>query len=393
VGINYVGTSTANPIDVAIDANGYAWVTSGSGSVLKLTPTGTHATGSPFTLSGANYIAHDPSGNVWITAGASVYETDNNGANKTGSPYTNSALATGLGGIATDGTSTYVASPNSGVNLLTLATPGQVVKITPSGGSATYNVFYTGITGGLFGGATLNNLPYVSQVANGNYNTSNHSTLLISGDTSSCLLSIALCGGMAVQQLDLTSAFPTSIVFSIPTWTTAAFVSGNAGSSSFSCALIILGCGAIETPNFVAADSSNTAWASILGSNGGADKIAQISTSGAIVNLFTGNGISSPQGVAVDGAGAVYVANKGANSLLQYASSKFVTYTGASNGTSPTTLLNTPTTLDIDPSGDVWLVNAAGSSGFITEFIGLATPVVRPLSAAAVNNKLGTRPL
>jgi streptogramin lyase len=396
VGINYVGTSTANPTDVAIDANGYAWVTSGSGAVLKLTPTGTHATGSPFNLQNANYLSVDPSGNVWVTAGSLVYEMSNTGGTMAGSPFSNGLLGSGLATIATDATSAYVASPNSGLNLLGINTPGQLVKITPSGGSATWGVFYTGITG-LLGGAALNNLPYVSQVASGNKNSSGDPTLWASGDTNSCLLVLSVCGGLAVQQLDETTTFPTSLILSIPTWTTSSFIATN-NSISYTCNVLILFCNSVETPGSLAVDSANTGWISVTGntSNGGVDELARVTTGGTVTSLLTGNGINNPQGVAVDGSGNVFVVSEGANSLLQYSGSAFVTgtsgYTGASNGMTPATLLNTPTRLDIDPSGNVWVVNAAGSSGYVTEYLGLATPVVRPLSAAGITNSLGTKP-
>jgi len=53
--------------------------------------------------------------------------------------------------------------------------------------------------------------------------------------------------------------------------------------------------------------------------------------------------------------------------------------------------------LEIDPSGNVWLMNtgtsASTASGVsITEIVGGAVPVVTPLSIAAKNGTLGTKP-
>jgi hypothetical protein len=53
-------------------------------------------------------------------------------------------------------------------------------------------------------------------------------------------------------------------------------------------------------------------------------------------------------------------------------------------------MLSVPNRLDIDGSGDVWVVNSSGNS--VTELIGAAAPVVRPLASAVVGGTLGTRP-
>ncbi len=44
---------------------------------------------------------------------------------------------------------------------------------------------------------------------------------------------------------------------------------------------------------------------------------------------------------------------------------------------------------DIDPSGNMWL---ATLNGYIVEFVGIAAPVVRPLSTAVATNSFGVRP-
>jgi hypothetical protein len=56
-------------------------------------------------------------------------------------------------------------------------------------------------------------------------------------------------------------------------------------------------------------------------------------------------------------------------------------------------VLNQPFNLDIDGSGDVWIANAAPNYGFVTEFIGIAAPTVRPLSTAVKWAKLASRPM
>ena len=74
-------------------------------------------------------------------------------------------------------------------------------------------------------------------------------------------------------------------------------------------------------------------------------------------------GIVNPTAVAVDGAGAVWVAN--GNSTLSILG--ITPSTGFTGG-----LLSSPSALAIDPAGNVWLANKGNNS--VTEFLGAATP-------------------
>jgi hypothetical protein len=52
-------------------------------------------------------------------------------------------------------------------------------------------------------------------------------------------------------------------------------------------------------------------------------------------------------------------------------------------------LVNGPVSLAVDGSGNVWVLL---SNDTITEFVGVATPAVTPLSVALKNKKLGAEP-
>jgi hypothetical protein len=99
--------------------------------------------------------------------------------------------------------------------------------------------------------------------------------------------------------------------------------------------------------------------------------------------------------VAIDGAGVIWVGNEGgsdANTGLdtppnltgfnpalpldsfEYASSS---------------LSNRPLSVSVDGSGNVW---ALLNNGTVTEYVGIATPAVTPLSLAVKNKKLGAKP-
>ena len=84
--------------------------------------------------------------------------------------------------------------------------------------------------------------------------------------------------------------------------------------------------------------------------------------------------------MAIDGAGAVWVANYRGNTISAY--------TAASGGASSSAIspsygfgldahLGEPFGIALDASGDVWISNFAGSS--LTQFVGLASPIRTPL--------------
>jgi hypothetical protein len=52
--------------------------------------------------------------------------------------------------------------------------------------------------------------------------------------------------------------------------------------------------------------------------------------------------------------------------------------------------MNSPFGIAVDGSGDVWITSSASNA--VTEFIGVAAPVVTPLSVGVKNNTLGKRP-
>jgi hypothetical protein len=59
--------------------------------------------------------------------------------------------------------------------------------------------------------------------------------------------------------------------------------------------------------------------------------------------------------------------------------------TGYTNGS-----LNYPIGIAVDGSGNLWVASVDGNS--ITEFIGVAAPVLTPVAVGVANNTLGTRP-
>ena len=50
-----------------------------------------------------------------------------------------------------------------------------------------------------------------------------------------------------------------------------------------------------------------------------------------------------------------------------------------------------PTSIAADASGNVWVLSGTGP-GTVTEFVGVAVPVMTPISVAVQKNKLGKTP-
>lgn len=102
------------------------------------------------------------------------------------------------------------------------------------------------------------------------------------------------------------------------------------------------------------------------------------------------------QGFTIDGLGEAVVPLCGggcAGSITTPDSILFLDNTGNNvNGLSGVTdaSLANPVGAAADPSGNLWVANA--KTGAVTQFVGLAGPVLTPLSSAVFNGKVGVRP-
>jgi streptogramin lyase len=139
----------------------------------------------------------------------------------------------------------------------------------------------------------------------------------------------------------------------------------------------ITGFNCCSGPTGIALDPAGAVWISDYS----ATSLIQLSPSGTVWQRLTGvGGVYYPQSVAIDGAGAAWIANYHGNSI-----SGFTSATGgaASSAISPSTgfgidaNLVTPFGLALDASGNVWVANFNGN--FVAQFVGLATPVKTPL--------------
>jgi hypothetical protein len=146
----------------------------------------------------------------------------------------------------------------------------------------------------------------------------------------------------------------------------------------------------LDGPFGIAIDSTGGAWVA----NRLSSSLSRFSASGSAVpgSPYYGAGLNAPVDMALDGLGNVWLVNSGSNSISEFLSSGRAQSGVGGYGSSS---LTNPYRLAIDRSGSVWVVNlgsASPTNGTITQFVGVAAPVVTPKSLAIQNNALNQRP-
>jgi DNA-binding beta-propeller fold protein YncE len=358
IAINYTGGgmdgSGFAPEGIAVDGLGNVWVPNFlSNSVSELNPLGAPISGpSGFTssagyLNGPTGISFDLNYNAWIASlnNTTMTEINRNGTILTTPPpyFTGAGLSDPYGvAIFGSGTTSFVWVTNNGGNSLSEFEGANGLEL--SGNNGFQNVDVTAPAG----------------VA---VDTSGNVWYLNVGSTAS-----------------LGEAIPSTIPGSISTY--------NAFTDS-----------SLNSPYSIAIDGSGNIWVTNKTGNGGIGSLSEYSPSqtkwlSPDPDGFTGGGIDTPFGLAIDGGGNVWTANNGGNSnSVSEFNSSGVAISGA-NGYAGTGLF--PTGVAIDPSGNVWVANNSASGGIatapLTEFVGAGVPVVTPLAEGAGFDQLGTKP-
>ena len=130
----------------------------------------------------------------------------------------------------------------------------------------------------------------------------------------------------------------------------------------------------------------------VADSGTGADRISLFGAGGTAISSptgYTGGGLNIPEDIAIDGAGNVWVANRGTPTrrLRPIPTAILASSTTAGTAISPSTGyqagLNLSLRIAVDGSGNVWVTNASLNS--ITEFVGAGSPVVTPKVANLLN--------
>jgi hypothetical protein len=107
---------------------------------------------------------------------------------------------------------------------------------------------------------------------------------------------------------------------------------------------------------------------------------------------------NNPRGLTFDGAGILWIGSPGGGAS-KYNGAPLtpgvVAFGGGSQGNGTDAFLGSsslaagPLRVTADGSGDVWVLLADNT---VTEYVGVATPVVTPLALGMKNKKLGTKP-
>ena len=328
VAVSYAGGGLNNPLDIAIDASGNAWVTNyGNSSISEFTPTG--AALSPantgFTGGGLDLpsgIAIDAAGNVWAANPAGSVNTGISEFNSSGKAITGSTGDT-AGGLFEP---YFLAFDAPGNIWVTNANANNSISEVNSSGQA--------IAGSKspFTGGGLNQPQYLAIDVSGNIWTAN-------------------VGYNSISELN-SSGSPVS------------------GSSGFPG-------GGINNPQSLAIDAAGNVWTANFSGNSISEFIPS-GSSGAwnSSSPFTGCGLTYPIGIAIDGSNHIWVTN-GSNSGVCEFSSTGSPISGANGyvggGQSGSEFIA------VDGSGNLW--EASSFNNKVVEFVGAASPIVTPVGA------------
>jgi sugar lactone lactonase YvrE len=311
-----------------------------------------------FTGGGLNAptgIAIDAGGNAWVAnaGGNSVTELSSNGTPLTGSAgYTGNSI---FGAQA-------VAIDRAGNVWLADTLLSSIVELTVTGGAIHSTTSYTagGISGPTGIAIDSGNNVWVSNFAGGSVTELNSSGVpvgsspLTANGTLQSPFSIAIDAAGNVWVADNSAAI------------VAEFANGQSLLSGTGYTD-----GGVLAPTGIALDTSGRAWVT----NSGANAVSLFAANGSPVatSPITGSGLHTPAAVAISGAGVAWVANYvaagGISPIASAATGPAATSVGS---------LNTPTGVAIDASGSIWTANTGDNS--VSEFIGLAAPVVTPLA-------------
>jgi len=341
--ITYSGAGLDTPGSIAVDADGNVWAANYFNSASEFSASGTAISpdAKGFRGGGLNEsygIAIDKSGSIWVT--------------NEQTPGVNS----GLGSLTVLNSSGEVTSGSSGY----------------FGGGVCFPVAVATDTDG--------------SVWTANFGNSTASKLSSSGT--------AVSGSRGFGSSKMEGPVAVAIDASHNAW--FANQSADAGSlteiSANGSQITVIGSGG-EGTSGVATDSVGVSgnvskghvWTANYHSNSISEILLKTDGSTSVVSMgYTGGGLETPNGIAVDGAGNVWVANFDDDTLTELEGAN-----GAQPGTplSPATglgkdaALSKPYGIAIDASGNVWVSNQGSNT--ITQFLGAATPVKTPLIGPA----------
>jgi hypothetical protein len=368
--LNSVPGSTT--LDTSVGpTNGFYYVTSGTGGAFSIS--GDYSC-TPNTQVYLYALGGNPGAGTNSAAGLmAVLGNCPSGANFSSVPFVSMneastvAAAYAFAGFATD--ATHVSSANTtlaktgiknafanAANLVNLGS-GNALTTTPAGnGIAPQATVYTvadilasciNSTGAITGpvNATACYTLFTSATSNGAANGTQPT------DTATAALNIAHYPGSNLTALStlITAQSPFSPTLTLPV-------------NDFTVGLQFGG-GGLNGPSFIAIDGSGNVWIA----NNGASSVTELASTGSPVsssNGFTGGGLNAAVGIAIDLSGNAWIANDlltgGSVIKLSGTDGSVLSGSGFTGGG-----LGVPYAIAIDGSGNVWVTNATSNS--ITE--------------------------
>ena len=346
--LNYTvgaGFSSADALgSFAIDAGGNLWITdTTAGNVIEWNTTGAAISTSAGYPAGGGPVAVDSTGNVWVSGNGFLSELTSFGTAAPGSPF--AGVAGGGSDMAMDAQDNVWIANGAGVN-------------------------------------EFNNLGVALSPQNGYMNSGVSGISAVGVDSSN----------------NVWVGFANGTAFSIAILTNPGGQLITPGGSSASGNVL---------PQ-MAADSSGDMWDVTQQSSGNgqvcktppyAGKGSELTASCDPAENTSGeNGVPLPvfniQGIALDGAGAFWVAGAGGGGL-SFPPSVLPIVPGGTGSANPQgsyaspSLVAGPLRVGIDGSGNIWVLLANNT---LTEYIGAAAPTVNPTGLALKNKKLGAKP-
>jgi len=138
--------------------------------------------------------------------------------------------------------------------------------------------------------------------------------------------------------------------------------------TAFTIALKFTG-GGMDSPIGIAIDGSGNAWIAnnISGSgvNGGHGSVTELSSSGIVLsgtNGYYGGGMNGPNGIVIDASGNAWIPNYSGNSVTKLSSSGAVLSDSGNGAYTGEGYISDPFAIAIDGSGNAWIANENGNS-------------------------------
>ncbi|MDE1163251.1 MAG: hypothetical protein PW792_15110 [Acidobacteriaceae bacterium] len=351
-------------------------------------------------INGANGIAVDSGGNVWIinynssaTATESMTEFSPNGT-----PLVNpfSSGATSPASMAAASPRNLAIDTNNNVYVTTSSGSGYLFQWNPTSSTGSYiavgsqpygiaidgsnNIFVSHNSGTTYGfeeylGGTL--------AASSQYRYPFNSINQYAALTTTGNLFLAQGSTASAQVLQASAITPGSC-------TTGPCTSTN--DSSLAVTYTPITSGTISTPYGLAAGSGGGMWVS----DNGVSSVTYI-VGGTGTSLGSSASFATPRYVAVDGNNNAWFTNRGTTSISAITTTGTILSPTTGSVGFQHTGMSTQNGIAVDPSGNVWVANGATSTSAaaqnsIFEMVGSAAPTVTPISLALKNGTVGVRP-